>query len=161
MIIVFYDLYLELCKERNVSPTRAAIEMGISKATPTTWKKRGLTPQGETLNKIAAYFGVSTDYLLGNVSEPFFHLDNDRILQDINSYETESASTLTDRDRRDIARDLERIMEALDTAGDLQFDGDPMSDEARESIRAAMKLGLEAAKLKNKERFTPKKFRKE
>lgn len=161
MIIVFYDLYLELCKERNVSPTRAAIEMGISKATPTTWKKRGLTPQGETLNKIAAYFGVSTDYLLGNVSEPFFHLDNDRILQDINSYETESASTLTDRDRRDIARDLERIMEALDTAGDLQFDGDPMSDEARESIRAAMKLGLEAAKVKNKERFTPKKFRKE
>lgn len=161
MIIVFYDLYLELCKERNVSPTRAAIEMGISKATPTTWKKRGLTPQGETLNKIAAYFGVSTDYLLGNVSEPFFHLDNDRILQDINSYETESTSSLTDRDRRDIARDLERIMEALDTAGDLQFDGDPMSDEARESIRAAMKLGLEAAKVKNKERFTPKKFRKE
>ena len=34
-------------------------------------------------------------------------------------------------------------------------------DEARESIRAAMKLGLEAAKVKNKERFTPKKFRKE
>lgn len=113
------------------------------------------------MNKIAAYFGVSTDYLLGNVSEPFFHLDNDRILQDINSYEDESTSTLTDRDRRDIARDLERIMEALDTAGDLQFDGDPMSDEARESIRAAMKLGLEAAKVKNKERFTPKKFRKE
>lgn len=158
---MFYDLYLELCKERNVSPTRAAIEIGISKATPTTWKKRGLTPQGETLNKIAAYFGVSTDYLLGNVTVPFFQLDNDRILQDINSYESESTSTLTDRDRRDIARDLERIMEALDTAGDLQFDGDPMSDEARESIRAAMKLGLEAAKVKNKERFTPKKFRKE
>jgi hypothetical protein len=36
-----------------------------------------------------------------------------------------------------------------------------MSDEARESIRSAMKLGLEAAKLKNKERFTPKKYRKE
>lgn len=109
---MFYDLYLELCKERNVSPTRAAIEIGISKATPTTWKKRGLTPQGETLNKIAAYFGVSTDYLLGNVTDPFFQLDNDRILQEINSYEDESTSTLTDRDRRDIARDLERIMEA-------------------------------------------------
>ena len=110
---------------------------------------------------MADYFHVSVDYLAGNVNDPFSHLDNDRILQDINSYEDESTSTLTDRDRRDIARDLERIMEALDTAGDLQFDGDPMSDEARESIRAAMKLGLEAAKVKNKERFTPKKFRKE
>ena len=110
---------------------------------------------------MADYFHVSVDYLAGNVNDPFSQLDNDRILQDINSYEDESTSTLTDRDRRDIARDLERIMEALDTAGDLQFDGDPMSDEARGSIRAAMKLGLEAAKVKNKERFTPKKFRKE
>ena len=72
-----------------------------------------------------------------------------------------SHPALTDKDHRDIARDLERIMEALDTAGDLQFDGNPMSDEARESIRAAMKLGLEAAKVKNKERFTPRKYRKE
>ena len=71
-----------------------------------------------------------------------------------------SAPTLTEKDRRDIARDLEEMMAHLDSAGDLMFDGDPMSDEARESIRAAMKLGLEAAKLKNKERFTPKKFRK-
>lgn len=110
---------------------------------------------------MADYFHVSVDYLAGNVNDPFSQLDNDRILQDINSYEDESTSTLTDRDRRDIARDLERIMEALETADDLQFDGDPMSDEARESIRAAMKLGLEAAKVKNKERFTPKKFRKE
>ena len=78
------------------------------------------------------------------------------------SYQSkEKAPALTDKDHRDIARDLERIMEALDTAGDLQFDGDPMSDEARESIRAAMKLGLEAAKVKNKERFTPRKYRKE
>mgnify|MGYP002519102331 CR=1 FL=1 len=63
---MFYDTYLALCQRKNVSPTRAALEIGLSKSTPTTWKKRGLTPQGETLNKIAAYFGVSVGYLLGN-----------------------------------------------------------------------------------------------
>lgn len=61
---MFYDLYLELCLKKNVSPTRAALEIGVSKSTPTTWKKRGLTPQGETLSKIANYFDVTTDYLL-------------------------------------------------------------------------------------------------
>ena len=71
------------------------------------------------------------------------------------------APVLTEKDERDIAKDLERIMAQLDEEGDLMFDGDPMSEEARESIRAAMKLGLEAAKVKNKERFTPKKYRKE
>lgn len=66
---MFYDLYVRLCQEKNVSPTRAAIEIGISKATPTTWKKRGLTPQGETLGKIAEYFGVTTDFLLGKTEK--------------------------------------------------------------------------------------------
>ena len=69
----------------------------------------------------------------------------------------EKPPALTEKDERDIAKDLERIMAQLDAGGDLMFDGDPMSDEAKESIRA----GLEAAKMKNKERFTPKQYRKE
>lgn len=73
----------------------------------------------------------------------------------------ERAPTLTKKDERDIARDLESIMDDLTQDGTLMFDGDPMTDEAKESIMAAMKLGLQAAKLKNKARFTPKKYRKE
>ena len=63
---MFYDLFCELCKQKNVAPTRAALDMGISKATPTTWKNKGITPQAAQLQKIADYFGVSVDYLLGN-----------------------------------------------------------------------------------------------
>lgn len=62
----FYDIYLRLCNEKGISPTTAALEMGLSKSTPTTWKKRNLTPRGNALNKIANYFGVSVDYLLGH-----------------------------------------------------------------------------------------------
>lgn len=71
------------------------------------------------------------------------------------------APTLTKKDERDIARDLEAIMAELEAGGDMMFDGDPMTPEARESIMSAMRLGLEAAKAKNKERFTPRKYRKE
>ncbi|WP_087064239.1 helix-turn-helix domain-containing protein [Intestinibacillus massiliensis] len=63
---MFYDKFAELCSKKGVTPTRAALEIGLSKSTPTSWKNRGLTPQGDTLSKIADYFGVSTDYLLGN-----------------------------------------------------------------------------------------------
>ena len=52
-------------------------------------------------------------------------------------------------------------MAELEAGGDMMFDGDPMTPEARESIMSAMRLGLEAAKAKNKERFTPHKYRKE
>lgn len=137
---MFYDRFKQLCERKGVSCNKAALEIGLSNATPTKWKKTGATPAGETLDRIAAYFGVSTDYLLGK--------------------ETEKAPVLDEKDERDIARTLETLMEQLDSGSDLMFDGDPISDEARESIRSAMKLGLEAAKIKNKERFTPNKYRK-
>lgn len=63
---MFYDVYCDLCARRKISPTRAAIEIGLSKGTPTTWKKMGTTPQAAQLQKIADYFGVTVDYLLGN-----------------------------------------------------------------------------------------------
>lgn len=60
----FYDRFVELCNEKGVAPTRAVLDMGMSKALPATWKNNGSTPQAAQLNKIAAYFGVSADYLL-------------------------------------------------------------------------------------------------
>lgn len=63
---MFYDIFVELCAKKGVKPTRAALDMGLSKATPTLWKNKGYTPRGDIINKVAAYFGVSVDYLLGN-----------------------------------------------------------------------------------------------
>lgn len=38
--------------------------MGLSNSTVTKWKKTGATPNGETLSKIATYFGISLDELV-------------------------------------------------------------------------------------------------
>jgi len=75
--------------------------------------------------------------------------------------EQKETPVLREKDRRDIARDLELMMAQLDAGDDLMFDGDPISDEAKASIRNALQMGLEIAKVKNKERFTPKKYRKD
>ena len=74
---MFYDLYCELCKRKGVTPTRAAIEMGLSKSTPTAWKKQGITPQAAQLQKIADYFGVSVDYLCGKKEKPLVNDDEE------------------------------------------------------------------------------------
>ena len=95
----------------------------------------------DRLELIAKALGTTTAYLMGW---------EDNLISPI----------LSKRDERDIARTLETLMDQLENGSDLMFDGDPISDEARESIRSAMDLGLKAAKIKNKERFTPKKYRK-
>ena len=62
---MFYDIFLQLCAEKGVKPTPVALAIGVSSAAAAKWKK-GATPSGDTLQKIAEYFGVSVDYLLGN-----------------------------------------------------------------------------------------------
>lgn len=64
---MFYDVYAALCKNKGISLSRAADEIGLSNSTVTKWKKTGATPSGETLAKVAAYFGVSVDDLIGEV----------------------------------------------------------------------------------------------
>jgi len=158
---MFFDIFYALCKEKGVSCKRAAEEIGLSNSITTKWKKTGATPNTETLNKIAKYFSVSVDYLAGNVSDPFFRLENDAILADINDTSGyEKAPTLTKKDERDIAKSLEAIMVDLEHSGDLMFDGDPMTEEARQSMRNAIELGLKAVKLMNKETYNPNKNKK-
>lgn len=66
---MFYDRFKYMCKQKGVSCNKAVLEIGLSNALPTKWKKTGATPGGDTLNRIAAYFNVSVDYLLGNESD--------------------------------------------------------------------------------------------
>ncbi len=141
---MFYDVFKRLCDEKGVSCNRAATEMGLSNATATKWKKTGATPSGDTLSKIAVYFDVSIDDLLGNEEKPA----------------PESRNGLSIKEQKDIARKLEKMMDELEESGDLMFDGDPASEEAKESIRNALAMGLEYARKVNREKYNPYKNKK-
>ncbi|HWP80031.1 MAG TPA: S24 family peptidase [Candidatus Acidoferrum sp.] len=62
---MFYDTFKALCKGRGVSPSRACIEMGLSRSLAAKWKNTKATPSAEVLSKIAQYFGVTVDCLIG------------------------------------------------------------------------------------------------
>ncbi|NCE76608.1 XRE family transcriptional regulator [Anaerotruncus sp. X29] len=61
----FYSLYCELCKNANITPSGVANAIGFNRATVTTWKNTGNTPKGDLLIKVAKYFNVPIDFLLG------------------------------------------------------------------------------------------------
>ncbi len=68
---------------------------------------------------------------------------------------------MTHKDEKDISKILEQTKEQLLSQEGLMFDGDPASPEAVDSILAAMQIGMEMAKKKNKEKYTPKKYKKD
>ena len=61
---MFYDRFKQLCDAKGISVTRATEEIGLARTIGTKWKTTGATPRGETVLKIAEYFGVSVADLL-------------------------------------------------------------------------------------------------
>lgn len=56
---MFYENFLALCSQRGVSPSRAAEEAGLSKATVSAWKRTpDVQPSAAAVEKLCAYFGV-------------------------------------------------------------------------------------------------------
>lgn len=61
---MFWDRFYSLCLDQKTKPNPVAKELNISSGAVTQWKQ-GVIPKGDILIKIAQYFNVSTDYLLG------------------------------------------------------------------------------------------------
>lgn len=62
---MFYDNFVRLCNRVNKSPSSVATEIGLSRASVNGWKN-GKKPTDATTIKLADYFGVSVDELIGN-----------------------------------------------------------------------------------------------
>ncbi|MDT2522009.1 helix-turn-helix domain-containing protein [Enterococcus raffinosus] len=66
--MTMFDKIKALSKKRGKSLKQVAIELGLGENYFYTLKKQ--SPKGDTLNEIADYFHVSTDYLLGRTNNP-------------------------------------------------------------------------------------------
>lgn len=65
-----------LSAEKGINKTTALTESGVGKNFIYNINK-GSTPSTEKIQRLAAYFQVSTDYLLGNSNNPQIHNDTD------------------------------------------------------------------------------------
>ena len=111
--------------------------LGVKYTTFTDWVKGNSYPRIDKIELMANYFGISKSDLV------------------------EERSILTSRDERDIEKILNQTKEQLLSQEGLMFDGKPASPEAIDSILSVMQVGMELAKKKNKETYTPKKYKKD
>ncbi|WP_231176016.1 helix-turn-helix domain-containing protein [Helicobacter pylori] len=66
---MFYDNYLRLCNSVRKTPSAVALEIGLTKPSVSRWKS-GSMPTDATLQKVADYFGITVDELLGKEKQP-------------------------------------------------------------------------------------------
>ena len=63
--MTFYERYAELCRDNNISPSSAAMAVGLNRSSVTRWKQKGTAPRQETVVKIANLFDVTVEYMMG------------------------------------------------------------------------------------------------
>lgn len=137
-----YEVFEQLLQKKGVSSYKVAKEAGVTQTALSNWKSGRSTPTAKTLQKIADYFGVTIDYLMTG--------------------DDSSEQGLTARDNRDIAKDLDNIMEKLTSSenGPASYNGEEISPEAAELFKDELEIALKRLKLINKEKYTPKKYKK-
>lgn len=59
------DIIDDLLKQYGLTSKKLAQDIGISPGNVTDWRKGRANPSAEVVAKLADYFNVSTDYLLG------------------------------------------------------------------------------------------------
>lgn len=70
-----YERFLELMKRKGVKSADVAKATGIHPSTFSDWKKGKSKPKTDKMQKIADYFGVSIDYLMGAESNLGYYLE--------------------------------------------------------------------------------------
>ena len=108
---MFYDKFVRICKSRSISPSKAAIEAGLSKSTVTKWKTTpDAEPTGAAIKKISEYFGITIAELMGeeNDKAPTGNGERD-ILDDVDVAFYGDFKELNE-DEKETVRDMVRLM---------------------------------------------------
>lgn len=130
-----YEKIKELCKSNSISISRLETELGFGNGSIRKWGKTA--PAADRLQKVADYFHVSTDYLLGR---------------------EDKLGALTEKDEKDIAKTMDKLKKQLMNEQGLMFDGELLDEETTKLLLEELERQERIVKAINK-KYIPKKYR--
>ncbi|OXS45806.1 transcriptional regulator [Ligilactobacillus agilis] len=124
-----FEIIKKLASKRNKSLQQVAEDLNFSKNLFYRWKTSD--PKAKDLEKVADYFHVSIDYLMGR---------------------TDDKASLSPRKFEDIGQMADRMINGLESENSVNFYGEPMSDEDKASLKTALLVALEMNKKRSKQK---------
>lgn len=144
---------------KDVKPTELSEKTGISRGAISSYISGRWKAKQDNLFLIAKALNVNPGWLMGyDVSMDWIDYNYSKnIIPSI-----PITPSLTKKDEKDIQKRLSDILNDMDSQDAIAMynGGEPMDPETREYMKASLENALRFAKLKAKEKFTPKKHRK-
>ena len=141
------DKVKKLRKELKITQSELAKTIGVSQSTIGMIESNKQGASSETLMKLAKTLNTTAEYLLSENDE-----DNKSNIPD----------KINEKYKKSITKDLKIVMDEFreGTDGTAYYNGQQLDESDLDLIESAMKIALEQIKIKNKEKFTPKKYKK-
>lgn len=134
---------LKIARERTgLKQTQVKVRTNINNKTLSGYENNVSEPDTNTLSVLAELYEVSYKWLLtgeGSMSENKQNIS---------------------KDEKDVAKRLEAFKKDIENSDGLAFNGEPISDDAKESLIEAMEHIYRTTQRLNK-KYIPKKYRKE
>lgn len=139
-------------ERNNLTQAGLAELLGVSNKTISSWEIDRTEPKIGMVEKICEALHCKKTDIVGSD------------LQTLPDKLTDSADwqpKLTEKDERDIARQLEKTLADLESSQTaLMFSGEPLDEETRELLKISLENSIRVAKIAAKKKYTPKKYRK-
>lgn len=105
-----YSIFVELLQRNGVSTYQVSKATGIAQSVFLSWKNGISKPKADKLKKIADYFGVSTDYLLGRDEKAPDPEEPDQEQDDVTMEFADRVSRLSDAGREALSQYLDLLL---------------------------------------------------
>ena len=129
----------------NKDRKQICTDLNIKYSTFSEWVNANKYPRIDKIELLANYFGI----------------EKSDLIEDKLNINTSQPKKLT-KDEKEIEKIIENTIENLSNTDGLMFDGEvPATEEEIEQLKSAMRIGLAMAKEKARQKFTPKKYRKD
>ena len=143
----FGERFKQLRLQKGLTQDKLAHSFSLNKSSISRYEKDSQIPENPALQDFADFFDVSMDYLLGRSD-----------VQNLSSNE-QYEPVLTQKNERDIGKLLNQTLKMIKSQDAIMLDGDILDEEDLEILAKSIKAGLEYAKISNKKKYTPKKYR--
>lgn len=155
----------ELRLKLNLTQEKLGDILHVTKQSVSKWERGTNIPEPPILKQLANIFNCSTDYLLGTTDVKNY---TDNISSGTGALvntltptkEDTQSSNLTDKEKKDIAKQVEDMLTNIDKVDGLEFYNQPQDEEDMDYIRRGLKRFLEDVKIYNKVKYNPKKNKK-
>lgn len=127
-----------LASEKKMTISELERKTNLGNGTISRWNSR--VPGVDKLSKVADYFDVSVDYLLGKTDKRRYY-------------------ELSEKEKNDIAIQAEELIEGITNGENLNFYGEPATKDQKDRLLIAIKTAMEMNKEEAKQKFTRKDYR--